>query len=88
MSDYETLKQKILMNKDIEIEDVNREEITDIKNIKINDKLPKEERIIDFLKKVNNPYIIKVNDVFVKNTFSNRNIVFSDCFKNVLKNNI
>lgn len=88
MSDYETLKQKILMNKDIEIEDVNREEITDIKNIKINDKLPKEERIIDFLKKVNNPYIIKVNDVLVKNTFSNRNIVFSDCFKNVLKNNI
>ena len=88
MSDYETLKQKILMNKNIEIEDVNREEITDIKNIKINDKLPKEERIIDFLKKVNNPYIIKVNDVLVKNTFSNRNIVFSDCFKNVLKNNI
>lgn len=88
MSDYEILKQKILMNKDIEIEDVNRNEITDIKEININSKLSKEERIIDFLKKVNNPYIIKVNDVLVKNTFSNRNIDFSDCFKNIIKNNI
>lgn len=88
MSDYEMLKQKILMNKDIEIEDVNRNEITDIKDIKVNNELSKEERIIDFLKKVNNPYIIKVNNVLVKNTFSDKNIDFTDCFRNVLRNNI
>ena len=36
MSEYNFLYEKLNENKDIEIEDVNREEIEDIRTIKIN----------------------------------------------------
>lgn len=88
MSNYKLLKEKLHNTKDIEIEEVNREEIEDIKNIKINDKLPVEERIAEFIYKTKNPYIIKVNGTLVKNTFGNKNIQIQECLNNIIKNNV
>ncbi len=44
--------------------------LIDISNIAIDDTMTKEERIKDFIEKVNNPYYFKVGDIIVKSTFS------------------
>lgn len=40
------------------IKNINVSEIDNIDNIKINENLEPEERVIDFLKKVSNPYFL------------------------------
>lgn len=71
MSDYEILYNRLKDSKNIKLKDVNKAEIEDIKNIKINQDLEPQERILDFLKKVKNPYIFKVNDTLVKVNYNN-----------------
>ena len=88
MSEYEMLLNKINKYKDIELDEIKRTEIDDIKNIKINDNLPSKERIIEFIKKIENPYVIKVNDTLVKFAFKNENISGKKCINNIIKNNV
>lgn len=88
MSEYEMLLKKINVNKDIELKDIERTEIEDIRNIKVNNELPIEERIVDFLKKVKNPYVFKVNDTLVKVSFGTKNIDVKQCLNNIVKSNI
>lgn len=88
MSEYEFLYEKIKRNKDLEIEDVNREDIKDIKDIKINKELSANDRIIDFLRKIENPYIFKVDNTLVKINYGTGNVDFMQCLSNIAKNNI
>ena len=87
MNEYRNLQQKINDSKDVKIESINRNEIDEVDNIKIDKNLPAKERIIEYIKKVKNPYILKVNDTLVKITFNNQNIECMQCLKNIVKNN-
>lgn len=87
MNEYWNLQQKITDSKDVKIESINRNEIDEVDNIKIDKNLPAKERIIEYIKKVKNPYILKVNDTLVKITFNNQNIECMQCLKNIVKNN-
>ncbi len=88
MSEYEMLLEKINKNKDIELNEIDRTEIDDIRNIKINKNLPVQERIVDFLKKVKNPYVFKVEDTLVKISFGTENVDVKQCLNNIVKSNI
>ena len=58
-----------------------------IEDIKISRKKCREERILDFLTKVKNPYMFKVNGKLVRIRFSeNTDLTADDCLTNVLKN--
>ena len=87
MSEYEYWYEKLKKNKNVEIEDVKREEIEDIKNIKVNEKLSSRERVLDYIRTVENPYMLKINDTLVKITFETNNIEFKQCLNNIVKNN-
>lgn len=87
MNDYTDLQKKINASKDVELETINRNEIEDVETIKINKNMPAKERIIEYIKKVKNPYVLKVNDTLVKITFNNQNIECMQCLKNIVKNN-
>ena len=58
-------------------------EITDIK---IDKRKSSNERILDFLNKVKNPYIFKVKGKLVRIRFSDTDKTADDCLTNVLKN--
>ena len=63
------------------------EKVKDIKDIKINKKKSSVERILDFLRSTENPYVIKVNGVVVKMEFSNNsNMTANSCINKALKN--
>lgn len=58
---------KKLRNADVSI--CNADELVDLKNVEINEKTPPECRINDFIAKVGNPYLFKVDGIVVKVEF-------------------
>ena len=65
---------------------MNLDEVDEISSIKIDKRKSKNERILDFLIKVKNPYIFKVNGTLVKMTFSDNGLTADDCLTQCLEN--
>lgn len=63
--------------------DVKLEDLTDISSIQINRELPLEERKEQYLKKVGNPYLVRVGNMKVKVRFAG-GISFNEAFENML----
>lgn len=83
----EELKGKLDRCKNMKLEDVSLEDVDELTSIKIDRRKPSNERILDFLTKVKNPYIFKVNGKLVRIRFSeNTDLTADDCLTNVLKN--
>lgn len=80
----EEIRKKIDKYKNMNLNDINPEEIPDIKDLKIDKRKTKEERLIDLLKKVENPYVFKVNGHLVQIGFTNNGKSAEDCLTNVL----
>lgn len=80
--DIERIKEKI----DIDLNEVNPDDISDIKSIKIDKRKLKEERMLEFLSQVENPYVFKINGHLVQIGFSENGKTAEDCLTNVLKN--
>ena len=80
------LEEKLKRCKDIDLSEVDIDEVDDLDKIKISRKKSKEERIIDFINKAKNPYIVKVNGRLVKIEFTDNGRKAEDCLINVLKN--
>ncbi len=60
--DYERLKE---LN-DTDIHTVELETLVDIKDVKIDTNLPKEERVKDFVKQIRNPYCFRYGKLIIK----------------------
>lgn len=52
------------------IETMDREEMVDISAVHIRQDLPHEEKILDFLEQIKNPYCFRCGDIPVKVSFS------------------
>ena len=83
----EEIKEKLERCKSMKLEDVTLDDVDEISSIKIDRRKSSNERILDFLTKVKNPYIFKVNGKLVRISFSeNSSLTAEDCLTNVLKN--
>lgn len=82
----EELKKKINDCKNMELSDVSIDDVDDITDIKIDKRKSSEERMLDFLIKVKNPYIFKIKGRLVRIRFSNNGKTADDCLTGVLKN--
>ena len=80
--EIEKLAEKLERCRKISLDEVNQDEV----DIKIDKRKQSGERILDFLNKVKNPYIFKVNGKLVRIRFSDTNKTANDCLTNVLKN--
>lgn len=65
---------------------VNSKELVDIKDIEIDYSLPVNERILNYINEIKNPYCFKVNGVTVKLEFSENNCTLEDSIIAYLKN--
>ena len=80
MINKETLKE--MANIDIEKVDVNS--LVDINDIKIDDNLSKEDKILSYLEQIRNPYIYKCGKVIVKVSFKDTDKTLNDQFESYL----
>lgn len=83
----EEIKEKLERCRNMKLEDAALDDVDEIGSIKIDRRKPSEERILDFLIKVKNPYIFKVNGKLVRIRFSeNTDLTANDCLTRVLEN--
>lgn len=83
----EDLKEKLERCRNMKLEDVSLDDVDEISSIKIDRRKYSKERILNFLTKVKNPYILKVNGKLVRIRFSkNTDLTADDCLTRVLEN--
>ncbi len=82
----EEIKEKLERCRNMKMEDVTLDDVDETSPIKIYRRKPSNERILDFIMKVKNPYIFKVNGKLVKTNFSNTDKIAEDYLTRVLKN--
>ena len=70
--------------KAVDVRTVDPETLVDIRTIHIDENLPKEERIRQYLEQVKNPYCFRVGDVVVKCSYSNDGVTLKDCFEQLV----
>ena len=80
------LEENLSIVKNMKLEDVSLDDVDEISSIKIDRRKSSNERILDFIMKVKNPYIFKVNGKLVRISFSDTDKTAEDCLTNVLMN--
>jgi len=85
MKDVNKIEEKLRTCKNLSLEQVHVEELDEITEIKIDKRKSSNERILDFLSKVKNPYIFKVKGRIVQIEFSKSTRTADECLTNVLK---
>nr|WP_304710543.1 hypothetical protein [uncultured Acetatifactor sp.] len=60
---------------------VDRDSLVDVTQIHIDEGMPKEERLREFVRQVKNPYCFRVGNVVVKNVYSNDGVSLRERFE-------
>lgn len=71
---------------DTDFSDVNIEDLTDVRKIKIDKNLPQEKRQAQYLKQVGNPYLLRRGSMMIKVSFANNGLSVEQAFENLLLN--
>ena len=80
------LEEKLKRCRNMKLEDVTLDDVDELGTIKIDRRKSSNERILDFLTKVKNPYIFKVNGRLVRMRFSENGPTADECLTNMLEN--
>ena len=80
------LEEKLNRCKNMKLENITLDDVDDLGSIKIDRRKSSNERILDFLTKVKNPYIFKVNGRLVRMRFSENGPIADECLTNMLEN--
>ena len=62
----------------VDIRTVELETLRDIRDVKINTDLPKQERILDFIRQIGNPYCYRHGKYVVKVSFTDTDVTLED----------
>ena len=71
---------------DTDFSDVDIEDLTDVRKIKIYKNLPQEKRQAQYLKQVGNPYLLRRGSMMIKVSFANNGLSMEQAFENLLLN--
>lgn len=71
---------------DTDFSDVDIEDLTDVRKIKIDKNLPQEKRQAQYLKQVGNPYLLRRGSMMIKVSFGNNGLSMEQAFENLLLN--
>ena len=80
------LEEKLNRCKNMKLDDINPDDVDELSSIKIDRRKSSDERILDFLTQVKNPYVFKVNGKLVRINFSENGPTADECLTNILEN--
>ena len=75
-------------SKKIEIDKIEKDELDNINEIKINKEKPSYTRIVEYITKTKNPYIFLVDDMKVKIEYGNDDKKINQCINNLIANKV
>ena len=58
--------------------------LVDIRDVSVDQSLPKEERIAEFLRQIKNPYCFRCGKFTVRVQFADNGLSLEDCLKQIL----
>ena len=70
--------------KETDIKDLDKSELVDIRDVKIDRKKPYLIRIISYINQVRNPYCYRVGDVVVRVSYAGKDKTFTDSFTEMI----
>lgn len=71
--------------KEMDVQSINKEDLTDIRNVLINPDLGKEERIAEFILQIKNPYLFRCGNLVVQSVFADTDVTLTDRLKQYFK---
>ena len=82
------MRKVIESMKQISIKECDKEQLVDLLSIEIDGAKSKQERMLDYLRQVKNPYYFKVGDVAVRLVFDEGGRSFQECMEKLVQANI
>ena len=70
--------------REVDIHTVDRESLADIRDVRVDGELPREQRFSDFLRQIRNPYCYRCGKVVVKIGFSDTEATLEDRLEHYL----
>ena len=67
-------KEEIEAMKNIDVRTVDINTLRDIRDVQVNTDLPKEERVLDFIRQIGNPYCYRHGKYVVKISFTDTDV--------------
>ncbi len=58
--------------------------LVDIQDVSVDQSLPKEERIAEFIRQIKNPYCFRCGKFTVRAQFADNGVSLEDCLKQIL----
>ena len=71
---------------EVDFNDTMLEDMPDLAKLQIDSLLPQEQRQIQYLNKVKNPYMVRIGNMKIKVRFANNGVSMDEAFKNLLLN--
>lgn len=71
-------REQIEAMQNVDIRTVDPETLRDIRDVTVNDDLPKRERILDFIRQIGNPYCYRHGKYVVKVSFTDTDVTLED----------
>ena len=64
--------------------DINNTDLVDIRDVSVDKGLPKQERIIEYIRQIKNPYHFKCGNFTVKVRFAEKGPTLEDCLHRLI----
>jgi hypothetical protein len=63
---------------------INTDDLVDIRDVKVDDSLPKRERVIEYIRQIRDPYRFKCGKFTVTARFADNGITIEDCLRSIM----
>lgn len=67
------------------VNETDRGRLVDIRDVKVNKDLPREDRIAEFVRQIKNPYRFKCGKFTVQASFAVDGVSLEECIKGILR---
>ena len=71
-------REQIEAMQNVDVRTVDPTTLRDIRDVKVNTSLPKQERILDFIRQIGNPYCYRHGKYVVKVSFTDTDVTLED----------
>ncbi|MBR1445051.1 MAG: hypothetical protein IJ583_16145 [Firmicutes bacterium] len=78
-------KERLLEMQNVDLMTVDKSELVDIRNVKVNKDLDIKERIADYVNQIKNPYCFLCGDVVVKVSYNENGKPLENLLENYLR---
>lgn len=80
------IEERLNKMKNVDIRTVDKEKLVDIRTVIVDNTLPLQDRIFNFIEKLDNPYCFRVGEVAVKVEYEDTDVTFEQRFEKLLLN--